>query len=74
MHKTFVQLEADKCIFLWDDFILLVYVDDVIAISCDVKIIDNLILNLKRKYTLEKEALPNILVWIWKFIQMEQWS
>jgi len=54
--ENFVQSEVDQCVFLRDDCILLVYVDDVIAISRDVKIIDNVISNLKKTYSLEDEG------------------
>ena len=54
--EGFVQSEVDQCIFLRDDCILLVYVDDVIAISHDIKIIDELILNLKQNYDLEDDG------------------
>ena len=54
--KNFVQSEVDQCVFLCDDCFLLVYVDDVIAILKDIKIIDNVISNLKKTYSLEDEG------------------
>ena len=54
--EGFVQSEVDQCVFLRDDCILLVYANDVIAISRDEKIIDELILNLKQNYDLEDDG------------------
>ena len=48
--EGFVQSEIDQCV------ILLVYVDDVIAISNDVAVMDLLVKNLQKKYTLEDEG------------------
>jgi hypothetical protein len=54
--EGFVKSEIDQCVFLRDDCILLVYVDDVIAISNDVAVMDKLVKNLQKNYTLEDEG------------------
>ena len=54
--ENFIQSEVDQCVFMRDDFILLMYVDDVIAISKDLKIMDELVANLKKSYDLEDEG------------------
>ena len=54
--EIFVQSEIDQCGFLRNDCILLVYVDDVIEILKDVKIMDELVSNLKKKYSMEDEG------------------
>lgn len=46
----------DQCVFMRDECILLVYVDDVIAISKDVKIMEELVANLKKTYSFEDEG------------------
>ena len=60
--EEFVQSEVDQYIFLWDDCILLVYVDDMIVIPCDVKVIDELVLTPRKEYALgDEESLTKYL-------------
>ena len=54
--EGFVQSKIDQCVFLCDDCILLVYVDDVIAISNNVAVMDVFVKNLQKNYTLEDEG------------------
>lgn len=54
--ENFVQSEIDLCVFLRDDCMLLVYVDNVIALSKDVKVMDELVKKLKKTYVFEDEG------------------
>ena len=56
--ERFVQSEIDQCVFIRDDCIILVYVDDMIAISRKNEVLDKLVNNLKAKnYILTDEGL-----------------
>ena len=44
-----VRSVVDQCVFLRDDSMILVYVDDMIALSKDEKILNKLVANLKAK-------------------------
>ena len=55
--EGFVKLEVDQCVFMRGDCVILVYVDDMIALSKNAKVIDCLVENLKNKnYILTDEG------------------
>ena len=47
--KGYVRSEVDQCVFLRDDSVILVYIDDMIALSKDEQILNKLVANLKAK-------------------------
>ena len=47
--ENFVKSEIDQCVFIRHDCIVLVYVDDVIALSRDGSVLGQLVTNLKNK-------------------------
>ena len=47
--ENFVKSEVDQCVFIRHDCIVLVYVDDVIALARDGSVPDKLVANLKEK-------------------------
>ena len=47
--ENFVKSEVDQCVFIRHDCIVLVYVDDVIAVAKDASVLDKLVTNLKEK-------------------------
>ena len=47
--EGFVKSEIDQCVFLHKDCIVLLYVDDMIAMSKDDKVLEDIVTNLKRK-------------------------
>ena len=55
--EGFVRSEIDQCVFIREDCIILVYVDDMIAIAKKKEVLDKLVDNLKRKnYILTDEG------------------
>jgi len=55
--ENFVKSEIDECVFIRDDCIVLVYVDDMIAISRENKVLENIVVNLtKKNYILTDEG------------------
>jgi len=55
--EGFVRSEIDQCVFIRKDCIVLLYVDDMIAMSKDDKVLNTLVENLKRKnYILTDEG------------------
>ena len=55
--ENFVKSEVDQCVFICHDCIILVYVDDMIAISKEQKVLDEIVVNLKnRNYILTDEG------------------
>ena len=55
--EGFVKSEIDQCVFLRKDCIVLLYVDDMIAMSRDDKVLETIVKNLKRKnYILTDEG------------------
>ena len=55
--EGFVKSDVDQCVFIRKDCVILVYVDDMIAISRENKILDDLVNNLKKKnYILTDEG------------------
>ena len=55
--EGFKKSEIDQCVFLRGDCIILVYVDDMIALSRNKKVLEQLVDNLKRKdYILTDEG------------------
>ena len=47
--EGFVRSETDQCVFIRNDCIILLYVDDMKAISRKKKVSENLVINLKNK-------------------------
>ena len=47
--EGFVRSEVDQCVFLREDAVVLVYVDDMIALSKDKSVLEDLVKNLKSK-------------------------
>ena len=47
--EGFVRSEVDQCVFLREDVVILVYVDDMIALSKDKNALDDLVKNLNKK-------------------------
>ena len=47
--EGYVRSEVDQCVFLREDLVILVYVDDMIALSKDEQILNKLVANLKSK-------------------------
>ena len=47
--EVFVRLEVDQCVFLREDSVILVYVDDMIALSKDKQALEKLVINLRKK-------------------------
>ena len=55
--EGFVKSEIDQCVFIRDDCIILVYVDDMIAISRSNTVLENIVVNLtKKNYILTDEG------------------
>ena len=55
--EGFKKSEIDQCVFLRGDCIILVYVDNMIALSKNKKVLEQLVVNLKRKeYILTDEG------------------
>ena len=54
--QNFIQSKINQFVFLREDCILLVYVDDIIAISRSVNVMDNLVVELKKEYALGDEG------------------
>ena len=56
-EEGFVKSEIDQCVFLRDDCIILLYVDDMIALARNQKVLEKLVNNLKkRNYILTDEG------------------
>ena len=47
--EGFVRSEVDQCVFLRDDAVIVVYVDDMIALSKDKQFLEDLVKSLKNK-------------------------
>ena len=47
--EGFVRSKVDQCIFMRNDAVILVYVDDMIALSKDKNVLENMVKNLKSK-------------------------
>ena len=47
--EGFVRSEVDQCVFLHKDCIVLLYVDDMIALAKDKHVLNKLVQNLKNK-------------------------
>ena len=47
--KGYVRSEVDQCVLLREDSVILVYVDDMIALSKDKEVLNKLVSNLKEK-------------------------
>ena len=47
--EGYVRSEVDQCVFLREDSVILVYVDDMIALSKDKEVLNKLVSNLKEK-------------------------
>ena len=55
--EGFVRSEIDQCVFLRNDCIILLYVDDMIALSKNNDVLENLVVNLRNKnYILTDEG------------------
>lgn len=62
--EGFVQLEIDQCVFIRNDCIILVYVDNMIAISRKQSVLEEVVVNLKKKhYILTDEGLLSKYIW-----------
>ena len=47
--EGFIRSEVDQCVFLRNDAVILVYVDDMIALSKDKQVLEDLVKSLKNK-------------------------
>jgi len=55
--ENFVKSEIDQCVFIREDCIVLVYVDDMIAISRENSVLEKIVVNLQNKnYILTDEG------------------
>ena len=59
-HKVLLNLgskiEIDQCVFIKDDVIILIYVDDCVIISKDDKKITDTMVELRKKYAIADEG------------------
>ena len=55
--EGFVKSEVDQCVFMRGDCVIMVYVDELIALSKNAEVLDRLVKNLKAKnYVLTDEG------------------
>ena len=56
IEMGFTQCQTDQCVFLKDDVIILIYVDDCCIISKNEKVITDTLNQLRKRYTITDEG------------------
>lgn len=59
LSQGFVQSKVDPCLYLWNDYMMVVYTDNCLVFARDDKVIDELITTLSATYKLEVQGRVN---------------